>query len=131
MSLETELDVLDLSEVHPTFARAVRAIVALHLRKSSDYGTNGDPFANCRGSELWGIPGWVGTLIRAGDKFQRLYAFYRNGRLANEGAGDSFLDLANYAIIAFCLWFDGLLPAARAAVSDELGLVSERPAAVE
>jgi hypothetical protein len=76
----------------------------LHNRKSADYGSAGDSYANVRGSEAWGIPGWLGAMLRANDKVKRLQAFANNGRLANEGVEDAFKDLAVYAVIGLLLY---------------------------
>lgn len=79
---------------------------ALHARKNRDYGRDSDPYANVRGSVEWGVPAWVGGMVRANDKVKRLQQYARTGTLANEGVRDSFLDLAAYAIIACILWED-------------------------
>lgn len=96
---------------HPNSARfhAILAELAeLHDRKQADYGRGDDPFANVRASEGWGVPGWVGSMVRASDKVRRLEAFVRNGRLSNEGVDDSLRDLAVYAIIALVLFEEGV-----------------------
>lgn len=76
----------------------------LHDRKQIDYGRAKDPFANVRGSETWGVKPWIGAMLRGNDKMERLKNFAKTGSLANEGADDSFRDLAVYAIIALVLW---------------------------
>lgn len=76
----------------------------LHARKSQDYGTGQDPFANIRASAEFGIPPYLGAILRANDKVQRLKAFSMNGRMANEGVEDSLADLASYALIALILY---------------------------
>lgn len=92
-----------MSSGHPGFLAIVEEIKALHLKKSADYGLGTDALANCRASADFGVPGWVGTMIRAHDKVIRIKAFLANGRLENESLEDSLLDLANYAIIALAL----------------------------
>lgn len=94
-------------ERHPSSARfhaILHELGALHDRKQADYGRGNDPFANVRGSSAWGIPEWVGAMIRAADKVRRLETFARRGSLANESAVDSFADLAVYAVIALVLY---------------------------
>ena len=76
----------------------------LHDKKQQDYGTANDPFANVRGSLAWGIPPWVGAMVRATDKLKRLQKFAQVGSLANEAVEDSFRDLAVYAIIGLVLY---------------------------
>lgn len=88
----------------PRFHAELARLGDLHDRKQYDYGRETDPFANVRGSEEWGVPGWVGAMVRANDKIRRLQAFARRGTLANEGVEDSFDDLAVYAIIAKILF---------------------------
>lgn len=81
----------------------------LHDRKQADYGRpatgsdSGDPFANVRSVEAFGLPAWSGAAIRMGDKMRRLEAAVRGQQLRNESIEDSFLDLAVYAIIGLIL----------------------------
>jgi hypothetical protein len=92
---------------HPNSARFHELLAEageLHDRKQEDYGSVGDPFANVRSSADWGVPSWVGALIRASDKIRRLQSFARKGVLANESARDSMMDLAVYALIAVVLY---------------------------
>lgn len=72
----------------------------LHLKKSADYGQEHDPFANITNSKQWGVRPWIGAMIRAQDKVERLHAFALKGKLMNESAQDSLRDLAVYSIIA-------------------------------
>ena len=88
----------------PRFHKILLELGALHDRKQADYGTDADPFANVRGSSDWGIPPWVGAMVRATDKLRRLQKFARKGELANESVQDSFRDLAVYAIIGLILY---------------------------
>jgi hypothetical protein len=76
----------------------------LHDKKSADYGLADDPFANVRASEEWGVPAWVGAMIRGCDKVARLKSLIANGKLENESAEDSLRDLAVYAVIALVLF---------------------------
>ena len=87
-----------------TFDTAIARVIEIHDRKGKDYGTDADDRANLRSSEAFGIPAWVGTLIRADDKMRRLQAFAKRGRLANESVEDSLLDLATYAVLALSLY---------------------------
>lgn len=92
---------------HPSSARyheLLQEAGELHDRKQADYGSDSDPFANVRASADWGIPGWVGALVRLSDKVKRLQAFARKGELANESAIDSMMDIAVYALIARVLY---------------------------
>ncbi len=76
----------------------------LHDKKSRDYGAVDDPFSNVRQSASWGMPAWVGAMVRLNDKVVRLQAFATRGELANESAIDSMMDIAVYALIARVLY---------------------------
>lgn len=91
----------------PRFLALLDEMRAVHLRKSADYGTGEDPFANVRASAAFGVAPWVGTMIRAHDKMIRVQAMATNGRLENESVEDSLLDLAAYALIALVLYREG------------------------
>lgn len=88
----------------PRFHAVLAELGHLHDKKQQDYGSPTDPFANFRSGEDWGIPAWVHALLRAQEKNNRLKSLHRNGRLENEPARDSFLDLAVCAIIGLVLW---------------------------
>lgn len=88
----------------PRFTALLKEIDAMHTRKQADYGSDKDPFANVRASEEWGIPAWVGALVRLNDKIVRLKSFARRGTLANESAEDSLVDVMTYAGIATVLY---------------------------
>ena len=89
-----------------TFMQAINEIVELHEKKQNDYGRTdiGDPFSNVRASEDFGIPGWLGAVIRANDKVRRIQKFARSEKLVNESVEDSLMDAAVYFIIALCLF---------------------------
>jgi hypothetical protein len=87
-----------------TFEEAVQEVLDMHHKKNQDYGTNADPYANVRQSSEWGIPPWLGSMVRANDKVKRLQKYARDGRLVNESVRDSLLDLATYTLIALVLW---------------------------
>ena len=92
---------------HPNSARfheLLERAGEMHDRKQQDYGRGDDPFANVRASDEWGIPGWVGAMVRAQDKLRRLQAHATRGSLVNESVEDSLLDLAVYALIALVLY---------------------------
>lgn len=86
------------------FSNILSELQSLHDKKNLDYGTDHDPYQNVRGSQDWGVAPWKGAMVRLNDKIKRLQKYARDGRLANEGAEDSFKDIAVYAIIALDLW---------------------------
>jgi hypothetical protein len=90
---------------HPEFLRLLDEMRAVHQRKAADYGTRGDdPLANLRASEAFGIPAWVGAVMRCNDKMKRVQSFVKNGELKNESVEDSLLDGAAYFLLALVLF---------------------------
>jgi hypothetical protein len=88
----------------PRFHDRLQAMGELHDRKQADYGTDGDPFANVRASKEFGIPPWLGAILRLNDKVTRIKSFAKKGSLKNEPLQDSFDDIAVYAVIARILY---------------------------
>lgn len=82
----------------------------MHDRKQTDYGRTEDPFSNVRASIDFGVPGWIGAVIRANDKMKRLQKaavqYLETGQItmANESVVDSFDDLGVYIAIARVLY---------------------------
>lgn len=92
---------------HPASARfheLLKEIGQLHDEKQASYGKPGDPFANVRSSSDWGMPAWVGAMVRATDKVKRLQTLATRGTLTCEPARDAFMDLAVYALIGLVLF---------------------------
>lgn len=89
------------------FMQVVTEVVALHESKQQDYGTGGDPWANLRCSEPYGIPAWVHASCLVDHKSRRVQSFVTKGRLAHEGVRDSLIDRAVYAIAAVVLFDEG------------------------
>ena len=102
---------------HPGYLKLLDEMRALHEAKAADYGRGADPFANVRASAEFGIPAWVGVMVRAGDKLHRIKSLCVNGSLKNESVEDSMMDLAAYALIALVLYREQHAPAARAEIS--------------
>lgn len=92
--------------MHPDSARfheLLAEVGKLHDRKSAGYGLPDDPLANVRAAEEWGIPPWVGAMVRLTDKIRRLQAHVDRGDLS-EPVYDNLLDIASYALIALILY---------------------------
>ena len=83
----------------------------LHLAKNAGYGSKHDAWSNFRLSEAWGVPAYLGCLIRMSDKYQRLQNLLADP--SNEQMGESIvdtaMDLAAYALIFVCLWNEYLM----------------------
>lgn len=88
----------------PRFHAKLKEMGDLHDRKQEDYGAEKDPFSNVRASSDFGVPGWVGCMMRANDKMKRIQKFAKKGSLANESVKDSLMDLAVYSIIGLILY---------------------------
>src|SRR5581483_9275732 len=92
---------------NPGFYDILNELRAMHDKKSKDYGHGDDPLANLRASEKFGIPAWVGVLIRLNDKIVRVQSFLQKGSLANESLDDSLIDIPVYAVLALQLYREG------------------------
>jgi hypothetical protein len=88
----------------PTFDDVLQELHAMQERKGQDYGKGQDLLFNLRRSADFGIPPWVGTILRANDKMSRISTFICTGKLINEKVEDSLIDLAVYAIHALRLY---------------------------
>lgn len=92
---------------HPDSARfheVLAEIGQLHDKKQRDYGREDAPFANLEAASDFGLTPFLGTLVRMGDKFNRLKTYVRTGKLANEGVIDNLKDIAVYAIAEIVLF---------------------------
>lgn len=96
-----------LPDRHPSSARfhaILQELAELHDEKAKGYGTDEDPLANVRASAEWGMPAWVGALLRGQDKIKRLQVYAQKGELPFESVEDAFKDLAVYAILGLVLF---------------------------
>lgn len=95
------------------FVEILDRLETLHRQKQNDYGTSGDPYANVRASEGFGMPAWLGVAVRMQDKMKRLQTagtqYIQKGgvSLSNESLEDTFMDLAVYAIIGLVMLEEG------------------------
>jgi hypothetical protein len=87
-----------------TFAEVCEQLDALQRKKGADYGSGVDPLANLRASAMFGIPPWMGAIVRLNDKINRISSFARKGSLENESVEDSLRDIAVYSIHALRLY---------------------------
>jgi hypothetical protein len=91
------------NEQMDAFERVLIDIQNLHRKKAADYGSDEDPLANIRAAEEFGIPPWVGAVLRSNDKMHRIKVFVKRGNLENESVDDSLIDIATYMILALVL----------------------------
>ena len=115
-----------MSKGDPRFLAILDEMKEIHVRKSADYGDQTDPLANVRASADWGISPWVGTMIRATDKIIRLQSLLTNGKLENESARDSLIDLASYAIIALILMEEEQMEEEQKKVNEQISQVHNK-----
>jgi len=89
---------------HPKFYQLLEEMADLHSRKNANYTVGQDHFSNIRESERFGIPAWKGTLIRMGDKWNRLMSL-GNGQpdMVGESMKDTLMDMAVYSLICIIL----------------------------
>ena len=89
---------------HPRFYKLLEEMADLHSRKNANYTAGQDHFANIRESEKFNIPAWKGTLVRMGDKWNRIISLARgNQDLVGESVKDTLMDLAVYSLICIIL----------------------------
>jgi hypothetical protein len=99
---------------HPRFYELLEEMKKIHDRKNSDYSKKEDPLSNFRQVEEFGIPAWVGVLVRITDKYSRIVQLTNkalNGEEAEvkeESIKDTLVDLANYSVIAVILFEEWL-----------------------
>lgn len=101
--LNTDINIT-LNYQDDTFYKLIEEIKFLHDKKRQDYGQEGDPLANVRASQQFGVSPWLGAIIRLNDKVTRIGSFAKKGVLANESIEDSMMDIAVYALIALQLY---------------------------
>ncbi|MSX05476.1 MAG: DUF1599 domain-containing protein [Actinobacteria bacterium] len=86
------------------FHDLLKEMALMHDGKQKDYGSAENPFANIVSSQDFGMPAWVGAMVRANDKMRRIQAAARGQNLVNESVEDSLIDLAVYTAIALVLY---------------------------
>ena len=78
------------------FAKVTEDMLDLTTKKSNDYASDADPFANFR------MFGELGILVRMSDKMARLKSALHDHKemaVSEETVEDTILDLATYAIL--------------------------------
>ena len=86
------------------FHAILKELGELHDKKQKDYGSDKEPFANLKAAEEFGIPAWLGAVIRLNDKVARIKSLVTKGSLSNESLEDSLKDIAVYGAIALVLF---------------------------
>ena len=95
---------------HPKYYETLIKAAKIHEKKNSDYSGDKDPLKNLTVSESIGIPSWIGCEIRLMDKYSRMVELTRKIKnctpisVKSEPLEDTFLDLANYALLCYVLY---------------------------
>jgi hypothetical protein len=79
----------------------------IHVRKNAGYsGDSPDAFSNFRESEDFNVSAFKGCMVRMSDKWSRIKCLSKNpdNDKVGEAITDTLIDLANYSIIAVCLY---------------------------
>jgi hypothetical protein len=79
----------------------------IHIRKNAGYaGDCPDAFKNFRESEDFEVSAFKGCMVRMSDKWSRIKSLSKNPKndMVGESIKDTLIDLANYSIIAYCLY---------------------------
>lgn len=78
--------------------------------KEKDYADQ-VPLGNIKAARRFGIPAWLGVLIRMGDKWERIsnlagrYYTTKDGpAVKGESIKDTLMDIAVYALICIAMW---------------------------
>ena len=90
----------------PKYLQLLEEMKDLHIKKNAGYsGDNLDRWANFRMAENFGVSSFLGCMVRMSDKFIRIQNLIKNPKneMVGESIKDTLLDLASYALIAYCL----------------------------
>jgi len=97
---------------HPQFFEFLNELADIHERKNAGYAghDNPDPLANFRVSEQFGIPAFLGALIRLGDKDERVKNLMRDMKndMVGERVMDTLMDKAAYSLLVRILFEEDL-----------------------
>ena len=91
---------------NPRYLQLLDEMKELHIKKNAGYsGNSRDRWANFRMAENFGVSAFLGCLVRMSDKFIRIQNLVKNpnNEMVGESIKDTLLDLASYALIAYCL----------------------------
>ena len=84
-------------------------VLEITKRKNQDYASSGDPFANIKAIESFGIKAEVGLITRMTDKLSRLSNLLNNEQktsVQDESLEDTFMDLIGYSLLGIGLLRD-------------------------
>lgn len=91
--------------VNKEFDKLLVKIKELHDKKNDDYSDLKDPLSNLRECEKFGVPAWLGVLVRMSDKWSRIQQLAaRKAKIKDETIVDTLMDLAVYSLLAIILY---------------------------
>ena len=76
----------------------------VHDKKGQDYEAHNIPYENIKASEQWSVEPWTYAMLRVSEKIRRLHSVAKGKTLQNEDIYDTFIDIANLALIAHILY---------------------------
>ncbi len=91
---------------HPEFYELLNEMKELHSKKNHDYAGDGNPLANFKECERFGVSAFLGCFIRMTDKYMRILNFIKSGNLSvnSESIEDTLKDLSVYSLIDIILF---------------------------
>lgn len=91
---------------HPRVVELMLHALEIHNKKNHDYAKDQDPLSNLRMAKELGLPPYMGSLLRFGDKWSRICEIVKKKKtlVKEETLEDTLLDAVNYAIFAIILF---------------------------
>lgn len=82
-------------------------MLAVTVKKNQDYSSGGDWDNFVDTSQFFGIPPYEAAVFNVIQKLSRIRSLRNSGQKpANETVEDTYLDLANYAMLAYAMYLD-------------------------
>src|SRR3954470_9832532 len=93
-----------MSRGHPRFYELIKEIESLHDRKNANYAEDTNPLSNFEECEKFGVPAYVGAMVRMSDKWSRLTQLIKGKQdEVGESTKDTLLDFAVYCLLEIIL----------------------------
>ena len=86
------------------FDQLLAQMKQVHDKKGQDYEAHNIPYENIKASEQWSVEPWTYAMLRVSEKIRRLHSVAKGKQLQNEDIYDTFIDIANLALIAHILY---------------------------
>ena len=112
------------------FEELLQLQLEIHKKKNAGYsGVDAeDPWKNFREAKRFGATPFIGCMIRVSDKYTRIGNLIQNPEAdqVDEKITDTLLDMANYCLIALCLWEEEQEKAAEEQARDMIRSINDR-----